>query len=75
MIRIGVWVCAVSWLGGLSPLRAEELTTFSRAAPAADVDVLQQAYEQLHPGLDRYNTPELMQGHRDDLRKALDGER
>lgn len=34
----------------------------------ADVDVLQQAYEALHPGLYRYNTPAQMQQHFDALR-------
>lgn len=38
----------------------------------ADVDVLEQAYTQLHPGLHRYNTPAQMAGHFADLRKALD---
>ncbi len=34
----------------------------------ADVDVLQQAYETLHPGLHRYNTPAQVQAHFDALR-------
>jgi Peptidase family S41 len=40
----------------------------------ADVDLLEQAYTQLHPGLYRYNTPRQMAGHFADLRKALDHE-
>ena len=75
MMRMSVWLCAALWLGGLSPLRAAELANFDRAALMADVDVLQQAYEQMHPGLHRYNTPEQMQAHFDELRAALDGER
>lgn len=51
-----------------------------QAAPArlaaaglqADVDVLEQAYQQLHPGLYRYNTPAQMAAHFRDLRKSLD---
>jgi hypothetical protein len=38
----------------------------------ADVDILEQAYTQLHPGLYRYNTPAQMTGHFRDLRRALD---
>ncbi|MFT3808083.1 S41 family peptidase [Arenimonas sp.] len=37
----------------------------------ADVDVLEQAYTQLHPGLYRYNTPEQMQANFAELRRAL----
>lgn len=42
------------------PLRSADLL--------ADVDVLQQAYQALHPGLHRYNTPAQMQAHFDALR-------
>jgi C-terminal processing protease CtpA/Prc len=38
----------------------------------ADVDILEQAYTQLHPGLYRYNTPAQMAAHFAALRKALD---
>jgi hypothetical protein len=38
----------------------------------ADVDILEQAYTQLHPGLYRYNTPAQVAAHFADLRKALD---
>lgn len=38
---------------------------------ARDVDVLQKALEDLHPGLLRYNTPDQMRGHFDALRRAL----
>ncbi len=79
MMRISVWLCMALWLAGLAPLRAAEPVTqpatFSRAALMADVDVLQQVYEQMHPGLYRYNTPQQMQAHFDELRTALDGER
>jgi len=49
--------------------------TFDRAALQADVDVLQEAYEALHPGLYRYNTPASMRAHFATLRKTLDGPR
>jgi hypothetical protein len=50
-------------------------TTFDRAALQADVDVLQQAYEALHPGVYRYNSPSQMRAHFARLRKDLDGTR
>ena len=37
----------------------------------ADAAVLRRAYEALHPGLLRYNTPEQMSGHFDTLNQAL----
>lgn len=37
----------------------------------ADVDVLEQAYTQLHPGLMRYNTPAQMRANFAELRSAL----
>lgn len=40
----------------------------ARDALLHDVDVLQQAYEALHPGLYRYNTPEQMRAQFDQLR-------
>lgn len=48
-------------------------TSFDAADIQADIDVLQHAYEALHPGLYRYNTPETMHGHFATLRAALDG--
>lgn len=44
-------------------------TTLRSADLLADVDVLQQAYEALHPGLYRYNTPARMQAHFATLRR------
>lgn len=41
------------------------------ASGPADVDVLEQAYTQLHPGLYRYNTPVQMQANFAELRLAL----
>ena len=74
-----VVVCLVLASLASNPLRASDhptppvaVTTISKSDLAKDVDVLQRAYEQLHPGLYRYNTPEQMQGHFDALRKALD---
>ncbi|WP_119718417.1 S41 family peptidase [Cognatilysobacter tabacisoli] len=82
-MRIAV-ACAVALLLA-APLRAQAPsavapklsanTTFSADALQGDVDVLQQAYEALHPGLHRYNTPEQMRGHFDALRRELSGER
>jgi hypothetical protein len=48
---------------------------FDAADIQADIDVLQHAYETLHPGLYRYNTPQTMRGHFATLRAALDGRR
>jgi len=49
--------------------------SFDAADIRADIDVLQRAYEALHPGLYRYNTPDTMRGHFATLRAALDGRR
>jgi hypothetical protein len=46
-------------------------TRVDAAGIQADIDVLQRAYEALHPGLCRYNTPETMRGHFAVLRAAL----
>ena len=43
----------------------------SASALQADVQVLRQAYEALHPGLYRYNTPAAMNLHFDSLAAAL----
>ena len=43
----------------------------SASALQADVQVLRQAYEALHPGLYRYNTPVAMSLHFDSLAAAL----
>ncbi len=71
----GLWCLLALCTGAALPLRAAEPSSFSREALAADVDVLQRAYEQMHPGLYRYNTPRQMQANFDALREALDGER
>lgn len=47
-------------------------TTLTAAALQADVQVLRQAYEALHPGLYRYNTPAQMNRRFDSLATALD---
>lgn len=49
--------------------------TLRSADLLADVDVLQQAYEQLHPGLYRYNTPAEMRAHVDALRARFSQDR
>lgn len=57
------------------PTRAEPdaaVRIVARSELQADVDVLQRAYEQLHPGLLRYNTSAQMQAHFDALRQSLD---
>lgn len=54
---------------------AADAMSFDAAAIQADIDVLQQAYETLHPGLYRYNTAESMRGHFAVLRAALHGRR
>jgi hypothetical protein len=56
------------------PLRAAS-PQYERTALQADVDVLVEAFEALHPGLYRYNTPARFEGHVRTLRSALDGER
>lgn len=43
----------------------------SMSALSADGDLVQRAYEALHPGLYRYNTPAQMQRHFDALRREL----
>ncbi len=48
---------------------------FDAADIQANIDVLQHAYEALHPGLYRYNTPQTMRDHFATLRAALDGRR
>lgn len=55
--------------GGLPEAR------FDAAGIQADIDLLQRAYETLHPGLYRYNSPETMRGHFAVLRAALHGDR
>ena len=57
----------------LSPAaRAADLPPLLRRDDlAADVDVLQNALETLHPGLYRYNTPEQMRSHFATLRSDL----
>lgn len=50
-------------------------TSIERRALQDDVDVLQQAYETMHPGLYRYNTPESMRAHFAALRADLNGRR
>lgn len=54
------------------PANAATAALLSAADLQADVDVLKQAYTQLHPGLYRYNTPAQMAGHFRELRRALD---
>lgn len=58
-----------------APAAAVAETSFDAAGIQADIDVLQHAYEALHPGLFRYNTPETMRGHFATLRAALNGRR
>ncbi len=48
---------------------------FSQASLSADVDILERAYEALHPGIFRYNTPETMRDHFNTLRSALSSDR
>ena len=63
-------VCAAAAAQAASPLPPSP--RLAAADLQADVDVLEQAYTQLHPGLYRYNTPAQMAGHFRDLRRALD---
>ncbi len=50
---------------------AQAPTVVKAAALQQDVDILERAYTQLHPGLYRYNTPAQMQAHFAELRKRL----
>ena len=52
----------------LAPVQAKPS---SEAGWQADVDVLEQAYTRLHPGLYRYNTPAQMQANFAELRREL----
>lgn len=52
----------------LAPVQAKQPVD---ASWQADVDLLEQAYTQLHPGLYRYNTPAQMQANFAELRTAL----
>jgi hypothetical protein len=81
LIALALAVCVAS---GIAPAAAADPRTpapptsatatalLSAADLQADVDVLEQAYTRLHPGLYRYNTPAQMAGHFRDLRRALD---
>ena len=55
-----------------SLLQAQAPTVLKAAGLQQDVDILERAYTQLHPGLYRYNTPAQMQAHFAELRKQLD---
>ncbi len=55
-----------------SPAPDAAPTLLRSADLLADVDTLQQAYEALHPGLYRYNTPAQTRAHFDALRVAFD---
>lgn len=48
---------------------------YEQASLLEDLAILEQAYEALHPGLYRYNTPASMRRHFTTLRKNLDGPR
>ncbi|MFY2764812.1 S41 family peptidase [Arenimonas sp. MALMAid1274] len=54
-----------------SPLRAD--TLLDGAGLVADVDLLERAWTQLHPGLHRYSTPEQMQARFEATRRELKG--
>ena len=66
-------LCA--WAADAQELGVSPAMTLERSALQADVRVLQDAYEVLHPGLYRYNTPAQMRTHFDALRRDLDGTR
>ncbi len=66
---VGRALLCLALILALPATAAEPLAT---AGLQADVDVLEQAYTRLHPGLYRYNTPQQMAGHFADLRQALD---
>lgn len=53
------------------PARDGSTALLSSQALRADVDVLQRAYETLHPGLYRYNTPARMQARFAQLRATF----
>src|SRR5579863_7858522 len=46
----------------------------SRAAWVADIDLLERAYTQLHPGLYRYNTPAQMRARFAALRDSVESD-
>ena len=62
-------------VAGAQELGVSPAMTLERSALQADVRVLQDAYEALHPGLYRYNTPAQVRAHFDALRRDLDGTR
>jgi hypothetical protein len=66
-------LCA--WAADAQELGVSPAMTLERSALQADVRVLQEAYEALHPGLYRYNTPAQVRSHFDALRHELDGTR
>lgn len=57
------------------PPALTRVTLLRSADLLADVDVLQQAFEQLHPGLLRYNTPSEMLEHFEALRARFSQDR
>lgn len=59
------------WL--LSAMIVVPMTVRAEDDWAADVDVLEQAYRELHPGLSRYNTPDELDARFATLRRALTG--
>lgn len=71
---IAAFLCIV--LAGCPAVAASEqpaeTDNLATAGLQADVDILQRAYETLHPGLLRYNTPEEIKAHFASLRRALD---
>lgn len=60
-------------LFALFALLAAPMTARADDDWAADVDLLEQAYRELHPGLARYNTPEQLEARFATLRRALAG--
>ncbi|GAB2509595.1 S41 family peptidase [Lysobacter humi (ex Lee et al. 2017)] len=72
-------VATLSLLGGTAaaqpapPLQAD--TVLARDALLHDVAILEQAYEALHPGLHRYNTPRQMRARFAALRAEFDRDR
>lgn len=74
MRRFHVLLVGCLWMagGGAAPVATQPPMLLPVAGLRADVDVLQRAYELLHPGLHRYNTPTQMRAHFDTLRKDLD---
>jgi hypothetical protein len=67
---LGIALCCLFSAGA----SAEALTRIPTAGLLQDVDLLQRTYESLHPGLNRYNTPDEMRGHFDTLRRDLAGD-